>query len=493
MRLVMLMFDTLTRNYLPNYGNKQIIAPNFERLSTLTTTFDECYGGSMPCMPARRELHTGKYNFLNRSWGPLEPFDNSMIANLKERGIYTHLVTDHSHYFEDGGATYHNRYNTYEAFRGQEGDRWVPQHEADTSLNTCHLNKKNESSLQHYANRTRIINEEDMPSVKTVNAGIDFIEHYHDIDNWMLQIECFDPHEPFFVPDKYRKLYQCTDSKNAFNFPAYTFNDGKYSEEDIANLRKEYMALLTMCDAQLAKVLNVFDKYDMWKDTMLIVNTDHGFFLGEKDYIGKNFPPMYDEVIHTPLFIHDPRSNNDGQRRSAVCQTVDLVPTIMNYFGLETFEDIDGKNLDAVIKDDSKIHDEILFGIHGGHVNIYDGHYCYMRSTVNKDVLCYNDTLMPVNMRSFFNTNELNEAEFVDGGRYANGNKVLRVPMHNNIYNQIHSQHLLFDKLTDPYQQNNIHDKNIEKIMIDKLVKKLDEVDSPLWQYERLGLKKGHI
>lgn len=68
-------------------------------------------------MPARRELHTGRYNFLHRSWGPMEPFDDSMPEILKDHGVHTHLTTDHYHYFEDGGATYHTRYRSYEAFR----------------------------------------------------------------------------------------------------------------------------------------------------------------------------------------------------------------------------------------------------------------------------------------------------------------------------------------------------------------------------------------
>ena len=163
MRAVMLMYDTLTRNYLPNYGCDLTVMPNFRRLAERTVTFDEFYGGSMPCMPARRELHTGCYNFLHRSWGPLEPFDNSMAETLSNNGIYTHLVTDHSHYWEDGGATYHGRYSSWEGFRGQEGDRWVPQAEADLSVNTCKLNKKNISAIQHLANRTRIVEVEDMP------------------------------------------------------------------------------------------------------------------------------------------------------------------------------------------------------------------------------------------------------------------------------------------------------------------------------------------
>ncbi|MDO5122204.1 MAG: sulfatase [Erysipelotrichaceae bacterium] len=260
MKAVMLMYDTLTRNYLPNYGCDFSVMPNFRRLAEKTVTFDEFYGGSMPCMPARRELHTGKYNFLHRGWGPLEPYDDSMPETLSGAGIYTHLATDHSHYWEDGGCTYHGRYSSWEGFRGQEGDRWVPQGEADMSLNTCSLNKKNISAVQHLANRTRIVEEEDMPSVQTVSAGIDFIDHYHDKDSWFLQIECFDPHEPFYVPDRFRKLYDCCDSRDAFNFPAYTPVDDKYTPEEIAALRKEYCALLSLCDEQLGRVLDTFDK-----------------------------------------------------------------------------------------------------------------------------------------------------------------------------------------------------------------------------------------
>ncbi|MEZ4618340.1 MAG: sulfatase-like hydrolase/transferase [Caldilineaceae bacterium] len=124
MRAIMVMFDSLNRHMLPAYGCDWTHAPNFARLAERTVRFDNSYIGSMPCMPARRELHTGRYNFLHRSWGPLEPFDDSMPELLDNHGIYTHLSTDHYHYFEDGGMTYHGRYTSWDFERGQEGDPW---------------------------------------------------------------------------------------------------------------------------------------------------------------------------------------------------------------------------------------------------------------------------------------------------------------------------------------------------------------------------------
>ena len=70
MRVVMVMFDSLNRRMLPPYGCGWVYAPNFARLADRAVAFDNSYICSMPCMPARRDFHTGRPNFLHRSWRP---------------------------------------------------------------------------------------------------------------------------------------------------------------------------------------------------------------------------------------------------------------------------------------------------------------------------------------------------------------------------------------------------------------------------------------
>ena len=126
MKTVLVLFDSLNRHMIGPYGG-DVPTPNFDRLAARAVTYDNHWVGSMPCMPARRDLLTGRLSFLHRSWGPVEPFDRCWPDVLFEaKDTYSHLITDHFHYWEDGGATYHNRYDSYELFRGQEGDRWVP-------------------------------------------------------------------------------------------------------------------------------------------------------------------------------------------------------------------------------------------------------------------------------------------------------------------------------------------------------------------------------
>jgi len=220
MKAIMVMFDSLNRRMLPPYGCNWVHAPNFQRLAERSVTFDNSYVGSMPCMPARRELHTGRCNFLHRSWGPLEPFDDSTPQILKNNGIYTHLASDHYHYWEDGGCTYHNRYSSWQISRGQEGDPWKP----DLTIKDCsdQINKtKDNWLLQDAVNRKHMQDEKDQPQAKTFAMGLEFLRTNCNEDNWFLQLETFDPHEPYFSNQNYKDLYPHDYDGPMFDWPTY--------------------------------------------------------------------------------------------------------------------------------------------------------------------------------------------------------------------------------------------------------------------------------
>ena len=292
MKAIMVMFDTLNRHMLPPYGCDWTHAPNFARLAKRAVTFDNCYVGSMPCMPARREMHTGRYNFLHRSWTPLEPFDNSMPQMLRENGVYSHLITDHQHYWEDGGATYHNRYSSYEFVRGQEGDLWkghvddpfeIPEYTRGLAAHDKAAADALQLWRQDWINRSYMDSSEKQSQTIVFDLGLEFMRTNAAADNWYLQIETFDPHEPYFSHEEYKKLYPHDYEGGHFDWPPY----GRVKEppEMVEHIRYEYAALLSMCDAQLGRVLDLMDAQQMWDDTLLIVCTDHGFLLGEHDWL----------------------------------------------------------------------------------------------------------------------------------------------------------------------------------------------------------------
>ncbi len=531
MKAVMVMFDSLNRRFLPPYGCDWTHAPNFARLAKNTVTFTSSFVGSMPCMPARREIHTGRYNFLHRSWGPLEPFDDSMPEILKNNGVYTHLVTDHYHYWEDGGATYHPRYSSFEISRGQETDIWKGEVADPEPLET-----PGQVRREHLVNRKYMQNEEDQPQPNTFRQGLEFIETNKDQDNWFLQIETFDPHEPFFSCQKYKDLYPHEYDGPEFNWPKY----GPVTEprDQVEHCRAEYMALLSMCDHYLGKVLDAFDKHNLWQDTMLIVNTDHGFLLGEHDHWAKMAMPWYNHLANTPLFIWDPRCGCRGETRGALVQTIDLAPTLLDFFNIAPFApsreggiaapfsppsergsaapassayqrgsaapisppyqgwagggygDMLGQPLRDTIANDAPVREAALFGAFGAHVNVTDGRYVYMRAPVDPDnVPLFNYTLMPTHMRSMFGPRELENATLAGPFSFTRNCPVLKTPASG--WKQFHKfGTMLFDLESDPGQLNPIEDPEVEERMIRLMVDLMRLNDAPQEQYVRLGLEE---
>ncbi|RTE05426.1 sulfatase [Paenibacillus whitsoniae] len=486
MKAIMLMFDTLNRHMLPPYGCDWVHAPNFKRLAERTVTFDRAYVASMPCMPARRELQTGRYNFLHRSWGPMEPFDDSMPEILKSNGVYTHLVTDHQHYWEDGGGTYHTRYSSFELIRGQEGDPWKG-HVADPDMPDMIAMKAMYPLIrQDWVNRGYIREEHDFPQALTVSKGLEFIRHNREEDRWFVQIETFDPHEPFYAPQAYRDVYPHDYRGKHFDWPPY--GPVQETREEVDHVRYEYAALLSMCDHYLGKVLDTMDELDLWKDTLLIVNTDHGYLLGEHDWWAKTIMPFYNEIAHMPMFIWDPRSGVSNERRQSLVQTIDLAPTLLRYFGLDIPPDMQGKDLAATIASDREVREAALFGLHGAHVNVTDGRYVYMRAPVSKDNKpLYNYTLMPTHMRSRFSVRELQNIELRAPFTFTKGVQTMKIPSAGS--GSAHSYGtLLFDVQEDPLQQRPMDDPEIESRMIGHMKRLMKDSEAPEEQYVRLGL-----
>ena len=247
---------------------------------------------------------------------------------------------------------------------------------------------------------------------------------------------------------------------------------------------------MSMCDHYLGKVLDMMDRYDLWKDTMLIVNTDHGFMLGEKDWMGKNVQPMYEELIHIPFFIYDPRNPIQGERRNQLAQTIDIVPTLAEFFLIAPPEYMDGHSLTPVIRNDTPIRDYALFGIFGGHICITDGRYVYMRSCKDpENQPLYEYTAMPCHMDRPFSQEEMSEAELCDKNafNFMKQSGVFKVPVHHST-DSYRFGTMLFDLLTDPEQKCPIHDSNIEDHLCQAMKKMMKDNQAPKEQFERIGL-----
>lgn len=518
MKTVFVLFDSLNRLALGAYGGTAIATPNFDRFAKKAVTFDKHYVGSLPCMPARRDMHTGRLNFMHRHWGPLEPFDDSFARTLSENGVYTHLISDHLHYFEEGGWGYANAYDSFDYIKGQEYDalkvlvappierykeKFDERHYAFDKLpRTNTLTRGNSDAMAWKKSRAAISRdflkeEADFPTAKCFSAAFEFLDLNSVADDWFLQLECFDPHEPFVAPARFKEAYESGYNGKILDWPMY--EEASNSPAEIAEIRGNYAALVAMCDEYFGKLLDYFDENDLWKDTSLVLTTDHGFLLSEHEWWGKNRMPYYEEISHIPLMIwHPDHASQGGARRENLTQTPDLMPTFLEIHGCAIPPSVTGASLIPLISEDAPVHDSVALGMFGGPVCVTDGLYSYFHypeDLIGKDLNLY--TLMPAHMRSHFDIAELKTIELAAPFDFTKGAPVMKIkldPKNGQLGADGHALgdcvSTLYDLISDPRQEHPLDDPACVDGLIGRLIHHFAQHDAPNELYAHFGLNQ---
>lgn len=503
MKTIFVLFDSLNRAALGAYGGTAVETPNFDRFAARAVTFDRHYVGSLPCMPARRDLHSGRLNFMHRSWGPMEPYDNSFAEQMKKAGIHTHLVSDHLHYFEDGGHGFHTKFSSYDYIRGQEYDPWValvkpPLDEIGAKFDPRHYSiDKPDKRLQHAINRTEIVDEADFPGPKCFSSAFRFLDRNRDADDWFLMLECFDPHEPFHAPDRFKKDRGKGYEGRVLDWPQY--ERVAESPEEIEEVRANYAALLAMCDAYFGRLIDYLDEHDMWNDTCIVLSTDHGFLLSEHGWWGKGRMPYYEEISHIPLMIHHPDYRGEaGTRRKSLTQTPDLMPTFLEIHGLPIPPEVRAHSLLPVMAGDEKVRDSAIFGLFSGPVGVTDGEwvlYHYPPDIYRDGLLEY--TLAPAHMTGPFSAEELQTARLVAPFDFTKGMPLLAIdalgnaprPPGNDLKSFDDIGTRLYNVIQDPMQRAATENQAVQECLYHQLSEQLKAHDAPPEIYGWYGLE----
>lgn len=485
MRTILILADSMNRHYLPCYGNSWIQTPNIDRFARQSVIFDNHWIGSAPCMPARRDILTGRLNFLEREWGGLEPFDVPFPHLLRdEAGVFCHMETDHYHYFHVGGENYQMPFNTWSFHRGQENDtyisRVVPCEEPE------HLGKW----FQQYAqNQTAYRSAADYPTPRTFQGAIDWLKANEGADNFLLWVEAFDPHEPFDCPEEYLQRYDDDWDGPLYNWSGYETVDGE--SEATKHLQRRYAATLTMMDAWFGKLLDELERQQTFEETLIIFTTDHGHLLGEHNQTGKNIGHAWNQLAHIPLIVHLPGNQHAGQRRGQLTQNIDIMPTMLDYFGISCPHPLHSESWKGILEHNAPAaRQAALYGWFGQTVNVTDGQYTYLRAPVREDNQpLYRHFLLPmtfsfrdVSYLSFLHGAEL--GQFLPYTEYP----VIRAHVADKPPGSNWAKTMLYDLDSDYGQTTNLTGTDIEQRYKALLRETMQAMDAPPSQFERLGL-----
>ncbi|MCS7464196.1 sulfatase-like hydrolase/transferase [Paenibacillus doosanensis] len=507
MNVILITLDSLNRHYLKAYGQPaglDVLTPNLDRLAARSAVFDRHYSGSLPCMPARRELYTGTQEFLWRSWGPVEPFDLPVARAANRNGYVSQFISDQFHFFLGYSHGYYDDYHGFELVRGHELDPWKTaplQAEDEPFLKQISYREGSPKPFNRaiYAKNVRSFRrEEDFFAPRVFTCAEQWLEDNHMHDRFMLVIDSFDVHEPFHNPDSVAGMYTDEDIHDP-DLPVWAHSGrtdkghGQLSERQLAFVRSQYAAKLSLTDKYLGKVLDKLDEHGLWDSTMVIVTSDHGHYLGERNLIGKPAYNNYNVLAHIPLMIWHPQAAHQGSRIPALTSTVDIYATIMEAIG-EPQRLGHGRSLLPLLRGETdKVRDWALYGYFGGALNITDGRHTY-HVAPDENVLLYNYSTMYINPAAFFLPGYVPEQ--VEAGRFLPYTDAtvwkyeVKLPPEFASFRQTGYATELYDTERDPWQEHNLLDSSTElhDRMKELLRSALSELQAPPEAFARAGV-----
>ncbi|MEI7759455.1 MAG: sulfatase [Thermoleophilia bacterium] len=345
LNFVVIVSDTLRRDHLGAYGNDWIRTPGLDRLADRAVVFDNHLIGSFPTMPARADLLTGRLSLTFMTWAPLPTDLPTLPQLLSEAGYLTMGIVDTPFYVRNGFG-YDRGFKDFDWIRGQ-GDGKRPEERADAR-----------STWRH---------ESDRWVARTTTAAEEWLERNYE-ETFFLLVDVWDPHEPWNPPEYFTKLY-APDYDGREPETCYdNWREAGLTEDDVRLSHATYSGEVTLMDRWVGRLAEKLDVLGIADNTVLVFVSDHGYYFGEHDYLGKSvwdadlgtqsWSPLYREIVQVPLLIQMP--GVEPRRTSALTTLVDVPATILDLAGIEAPEGVAGRSLAPVLRGETDEHRDLV-------------------------------------------------------------------------------------------------------------------------------------
>lgn len=385
------------RPELACYGVEGMHSPNIDKFAESGVLFEKHYVQMAVCIPSRVALLTSlRSERTQQVYGPNKWKDIEGVQTLgqvfTDAGYYTAAIGKIWHTLERGkNDKFDLERNSYEdRFLYPENVRLNDEYNKIVREARSKGKKKPQLPFDQLPGITENPDVEDSAynDGQTCDKAIEVLKKCAKMDrSFMLAVGFKKPHLPFNAPKKYWDLYREEDMPLAKNqnypkgMPKIAFNHnpnmemysyGDYPPYDIENktiddrtarhLIHAYRAATSFADAQVGRLLDELDRLGLEENTIVILWSDHGFHLGESGMWSKH--SNFEAAAHSPLIIRAPGWTSPGGRSEALVETVDLIPTMLDYCGLPPMPITDGKSLQPLLRDPAEEGDGAAFHVY---------------------------------------------------------------------------------------------------------------------------------
>ncbi len=362
MNIILIVFDSLRKDCLRVFGKPywgEVHTPHFDAFAEQSLIMTRAYPESLPTLPTRRALYTGKrvYPFYDANfrlkgdfvgapgWGPI-PEDQATLAEiLSAAGYRTALISDVYHMFKPS-KNFWRGFHQWTFLRGQETDparsgsalsqaeidHWLPK-----ELQNEHSIRFIKQCLLNMRDRTK---EEDYFAPRVLREAALWLEQNQDASPFFLTVESFDPHEPWLAPPHYVRMYLDDPSIPEQVKSGYADND--LTGDLLRRTQANYSATVTLCDRWFGFFMEQMRVLGLLDNTVVIFTSDHGHSIGDRGYCGKRGYPSMPEVYDVPLLIRFPGADHAGTVSDMFVQHIDISASILQLAEVEPPDPIDG-------------------------------------------------------------------------------------------------------------------------------------------------------
>jgi arylsulfatase A-like enzyme len=181
----------------------------------------------------------------------------------------------------------------------------------------------------------------------TLEAAVSAAERLEGMERWLLWAGLPSLHPPWDVPDAFLRgafLDEAAEEAEADGETPTPLPDppvGFVDRGDFAlwqRVQLTYAGAVRYLDAGVGLLLDELRGRHLLDELLLVVTAPRGLALGEHGVIGDCRPWLHDELIHLPLVLRLPGGAEAGRRVPALTQPADLLPTLVDAFGLPPAE-----------------------------------------------------------------------------------------------------------------------------------------------------------
>lgn len=368
--IIFIITDQQRYDTINALGYDYMDTPNLDRLVREGVVYSQCHVTAASCAPARASLFKGYYPHTTGILKNADTWRRSWIELLNDSGYHcTNIGKMHTWPFETE-LGFDERYVVENKDRYLEGryyfDEW------DKALRFRGLIKQQRElyrKLDDYRERLGAFEwelpEDTHPDMFVGDLAVWWLDSFPKTEPLFLEIGFPGPHPPYDPVPRYAEPYlkknlpllevtqeELDNQPRAFKelrIHNYEIDHDSVvlelnpTHEQRHRQRAYYLANVTMIDEKVGEIMEALERNGYLDNSIVIFTSDHGDCLTDHGHSQKW--TMYDAITRIPLVVWAPKRFAGGREIDALCQQMDLGPTILELAEVEVPNTLEAKTM----------------------------------------------------------------------------------------------------------------------------------------------------